>query len=604
MSKLSDFVSETKKHWKTPDTENGKYVCGREYIDIFIGVGSNYAAQDPLKYISFAASCYLIMYHYNLPYLAFSVIALIGIPLSYLWNILSWLVMDNLGILEKKTEAKMNLIYIVSAFIGLSLIVFDISLLFNPSGALIAKINGISGVSARSFFKIFGVQLFINGFGGFRDIFWRKKLVPKHGRYKYSLYANVIQKCVMIVLIGWLPVYSIKNVDERVWISYLLFSLFTMYDFSTKLQTCSEIISPNSQERMWIRSYPVKLCHVMNSVLVAVIPLLGKFDDINFYRYVIPGTFIPFAVLTMIYAGKIKERIPQPPIEKKQKVPFWYGIFQVMRNKYRWLDMASSMLDTLGNGMLGLNTVVILYTMRLSGIEYSLICLLYTSRTTIPAFIAPYFIKRFSYKQIRVFKQIVEVVHTTVCIVTLLTCTENIKLCGIILFASLWLRGFLTEVGNIARADMNIRLSDYQMYLSGERLEGFSNVFNWIISPIATLVGLIIPLLLLKNGFNTNWNILFFDSARAGILVIPLIFDLVGHVLMIIPYLFWDYNKEQHEYVIDVLKQREALANEDIYPGYYDGSLVFAEPDKTSVSIPVDIGKIYDQTAAKEALEV
>ena len=101
-----------------------------------------------------------------------------------------------------------------------------------------------------------------------------------------------------------------------------------------------------------------------------------------------------------------------------------------------------------------------------------------------------------------------------------------------------------------------------------------------------------------------NWNILFFDSARAGILVIPLIFDLVGHVLMIIPYLFWDYNKEQHEYVIDVLKQREALANEDIYPGYYDGSLVFAEPDKTSVSIPVDIGKIYDQTAAKEALEV
>ena len=75
------------------------------------------------------------MYHYNLPYLAFSVIALIGIPLSYLWNILSWLVMDNLGILEKKTETKMNLIYIVSALIGLSLIVFDISLLFNPSGA-------------------------------------------------------------------------------------------------------------------------------------------------------------------------------------------------------------------------------------------------------------------------------------------------------------------------------------------------------------------------------------------------------------------------------------------------------------------------------------
>lgn len=604
MSKLKSFFGNAKKYWKTPDTAKGRYVCGKEYLNIFIGVAANYAAQAPLKYIGFSASCFIIMYHYNLPYLSFSVISLIGVPLSYLWNMLGWLVMDNLGILEKKTERRINIFYLCCAAVGLLMLIFDISALANQTGRLITMLNGISGITARSFFKIIGVQLFVNGMGGLRDIFWRKRLVPKHGRYKYSLYANVIQKCVTVVLIGWLPIYNIGKVDERVWIAYLLFSLFTMYDFTNKLETCSMLVSPNSQERMWIRSYPVKLCHLLNSVLVAVIPLLGKFDDINFYRYVIPGTFIPCALLTMVYAGKINERIPQPPLEKKQKIPFWYGIFQVMKNKYRWLNMLASLLDTLGNGMIALDTVIMLYTLRLSGIEYSLLGTLMTFRTTIPALLAPIFVKRFSYKQLRVYKQLIEIVYYSVCIAAIMLCTDNIGLCGIILFCCLWLRGFLVEVVNVANNDMNLRLSDYQMYLSGERLEGFSNVFNWFVSPIATLVGLIIPLLLLKNGFNTNWNILYLDSARAGILVIPLLFDLIGHVLMIIPYLFWDYNKEQHEYVMDVLKQRAALAEEGFYPAEYDGSLDFAKPEKTSVSIPTDIAAMYGDGAQRETAQI
>ena len=588
MGRLNDFLGNVKAHWNTPDTANGKYVCGKEYLYAFVGVAANYAAQAPMKYIGFAASCYLIMYHYALPYLSFAVISLIGLPLGYLWNLLNWFITDNLGLLPKRTERRLNVFYLSVALAGVLLLVFDASAVFPDGSRLTAALDGLSGMNAKAFFKIFGVQLLINGWGGARNIFWRKKLVPKHGRYKFTLYANVVQKCAAIVLLGWLPAYKLPDVYDRLWIAYLLFMLFGMFDFSNKLETCTENISPNSQERIFMRAYPIKICHLLNSVIAAVVPMLGAFDDISFYRYVLPGFFIPCAALTMVFAGKIKERIPQPPLEKKQPIPFWYGIFQVMRNKYRWLNMFTSLLDTLGNGMLDIVTVIMLYTMRLSGASYSAIMAILMFRTTIPTFFAPMLLKRFSFKQLRIFREVIETLHCGICILALLFFSGNVYLCGALMLISYWLRDFCGEVPKVAERDMNIRLYDYQMYLSGERLEGFSNIFGWFVSPIATLVGLIIPLLILRSGFNANWNILFFDSVRFSILAVPLAFDMAGHILMMIPYFFWDYNISQHEYVISVLKQRAALAEEGVYPAEYKGGLDFPEPGKVKGGIPTE----------------
>ncbi|MBQ7687763.1 MAG: MFS transporter [Clostridia bacterium] len=588
MARLRHFITEVKTHWNTPDTAHGKYVSGKEYLYVFLGVAANYAAQAPFKYIGFAASCYLIMYHYELPYLSFSVIALIGLPLSYLWNLLDWFVTDNLGILPKRSERRMNFLYLSVAAVGVLLLVFDASALFPEGSRLITAMNGLSGINARAFFKVFGVQLAVNGWGGVRSIFLRKKLIPKHGRYKFSLYGNVIQKSVMIVLLGWLPAYQIPDVYERLWIAYLLFSLFSMFDFGNKLETCSETISPNSEERIFMRAYPIKICHLLNSLIGVLVPMLGSFDDINFYRFVLPGVFLPCAALTMVFAGKIKERIPQPPLQKKQSIPFWYGIFQVMRNKYRWLNMFSNLLDTLGNGMLDITVVIMLYTMRLSGAEYSALMALLMFRTTVPTFFAPWFMKRFSFKQLRIFREVIESLHCAICILALLFLGGNIRICGIVMYISYWMRDFFGEIPKVVERDMNIRLFDYQMYLSGERLEGFTNIFNWFVSPIGTIVGLIIPLLILRSGFNANWNILFFDPSRFGIIAVPLAFDLVGHLLMLIPYFFWDYNGQRHEYVISVLKQRADLAEAGYYPAEYDGSLHFSAPGKTRGQVPTD----------------
>ena len=591
MSKVKDFFADVKQHWSVPDTSKGRYLPYKEYGTIFVGVAMNYGVQAPLKFLSFAASCYLIMYHYKLPYLAFSIIAMIGLPLSYLWSILGWVVNDNLGILEKKVERKYMIAYSSIAAAGLLLLVFDVST-WMPTG-LVDRIDGLSGINAMSFFKIIGVQLFVNAFSGGRNIFWKKKLIPKFGRYKYSLFANYIQKCIVIILIGWLPINEkqMPDVNKRLWIAYLLFSLFTMYDFSNVIENCTQTISPNPQERLWVRTWPVKISHLLENLFELIIPLIGiGFADIRLYKYVVPAVFIPLGGLTLLATRGIKERIPQPPLDKKQKISFWYGISQVMKNKYRWLNMISSLIDSLGNGALTMMNVMFFFSMRLytQCILYGIMKLLYDFRTTPTSFLAPYFIRRFSFRTLRIFKQICEIIRCVSCIAVIFFFSDRQTLCGIFIFTVEFITVALGQVCSVASSDMGIRLGDYQMYISGERLESSAGVFNWFISPVTTIVSLIIPLIVLKSGFNTNWDILFVDSARFGILAVPIGIDLIGHALMIFPFLFWDYNNAQHDYVMEVLKQREKLADNGYFPAEYEGGLTFMEAAGMKNSIPVN----------------
>ncbi len=562
-TKIKNFGTEIKTHWKTPAP--GKYVPYREYLDIWLGVGSNYSGSKVLEYISFAASCYLMMYHYKLPYITFSIINIINMPLNYIWTLIGWVINDNLGFLPKKTEKKFYGLYFALIVIGLSMIIGDWSMLFDQSGKFVTYLNGLEGISAASAFKILGTHILWNGWAGARNIFWRKKLIPKFGRYKYSLYCDAIPKTIMVFLIGWLPFYStITDVTTRVWVANLLFAIYNLFGFGNSLENCAQNCSPNVRERIFVRSYPIKLSHLPHSILAILLPVFigmckDEWADIAVFKYIIPFTFLFCVVLTLIFASRVKERIPQPPLEKKVQINFWDGMFGVMRNKYRWIQTIVGLLDSLGNGMLAFTTVLYLYTFRLSGLSYSLIVALVSFAGTPPDLCTPYFIKRFSYKQIMIFYQLSRAICYSMIVLCYVFCGENLVLCGTLSVIILFITEMFQTVPKSVSHDMDVRVNDYQMYLSGERLESFAGVFGWFTGPITSFVGLIIPILLLKFGFNSNWDVLFIDASRIKIIVIPIIFDIVGYILMTIPYLFWDYDDNKQNKVMEVLRRREEV---------------------------------------------
>ncbi len=556
---FSRFFTEVKTHWKTP--AEGKYVPYKEYLNIFFSVGANYTASKILEYIYFATGCFLIMYHYKLPYLTFSIIGIINMPLGYVTALIWWFVCDNLGFLPGKTEKKLYTVYMGMIIFGLSLILFDASLLFDQSSKFIIFLNSLEGMSATACFKVFGTHFLYSGWVGARNIFWRKKLIPKYGRYKYSLYSDVIPKCIVVILIGWLPIYEIADVSTRVWAANLLFAIYGVFGFGNVLETTTQSISPDPTERILVRTYPVKLSHFLQTIMTIIIPALvgtlkNGWADINFFRWVIPGTFIACAVLTMIGASTIKERIPQPPLEKKVNIKFWDGMFGVLHNKYRWIRTMVDLIDSLGNGMLAFTSILYLYTFRLAGLPYSILTLLVSFAGTPPDLLTPYFLKRFSYKQIMIFYQLTRAFGNLGLVAAIWFCGDNLVLCGTLCIVVMFLMEMTKTVPTSASHDMNVKISDYQMYLSGERLESFSGIFGWFTGPITSFVGLIIPLLLLSYGFNSNWDILFLDEARLKIVVVPLLIDVVGFFLMTIPFVFWDYDANKQNKVMQVLKRR------------------------------------------------
>lgn len=577
---LQNFFTEVKTHWKTP--AEGKYVPYKEYLNIFFAVGSNYTASKVLEYIYFATGCFLIMHHYKLPYLTFSIISIINMPLGYVTALIWWFVCDNLGFLPGKTEKKLYGVYIGMVIFGLSCIFFDYSTLFDANSRFIIFLNSLEGMSATACFKVFGTHFLYSGWVGARNIFWRKKLIPKFGRYKYSLYSDVIPKCIVVILIGWLPLYEIADVSTRVWAANLLFAIYGVFGFGNVLETTTQSISPNPTERILVRTYPVKLSHFLQTIMTIVIPALvgtlkDEWADINFFRWVIPGVFIFCAALTMICAGSIKERIPQPPLEKKVNIKFWDGMFGVLHNKYRWINTMVGLLDSLGNGMLAFTSILYLYTFRLSGLPYSILTLLISFAGTPPDLLTPYFLKRFSYKQIMIFYQLTRAFGNGALVLAIWFCGDNLILCGSLCVIVMFLMEMTKTVPTSAGHDMNVKINDYQMYLSGERLESFSGIFGWFTGPITSFVGLIIPLLLLSYGFNSNWDILFLDEARLKIVVVPLLIDVVGFFLMTIPYLFWDYDANKQNKVMQVLKrraevtERKALEEGEKISGGYTG---------------------------------
>ena len=559
VGKAKDLFTEIKTHWHTP--AEGKYVPYKEYKDVVFAVGSNYAGSKVLEYIGFWSSCYLIMHHYKLPYLTFSVIGILNMPLGYISALIWWFVCDNLGFLPKKTERKLYFVYALMMIFGISTILFDYSLLFDQTSSFIRYLNGLEGMNATACFKTFGTHFLYTGWVGARNIFWRKKLLPKYGRYKYSLYCDVIPKCVMVILIGWLPVYNIPDVATRVWVANLLFATYNVFGFANNLETCTKSISPNLQERILVRSYPVKISHFFNTIVGIIMPaIIGmlryEWADINVYRYVIPITFIILAIFTMKFAGKIQERIPQPPVEKKVQIKFWDGMFGVLHNKYLLINTIKDLIDALGNGMLPFTTILYFYTFRLSGLPYSLIVMLISFAGTPPDLLSPYFLKRFSYKQIMIFYQLTRAIGNALIAAAMWFCGDNLTLCGTICVVVMFFMEMTKTVPTTAGHDMDVRIRDYQMYLSGERLESFSGVFGWFTGPITSFVGLIIPLMLLKYGFNSNWDVLFIDASRRSIIVVPIIVDVIGYFLMTIPYFFWDYDSKKQNMVMEVLKRR------------------------------------------------
>ena len=68
-----------------------------------------------------------------------------------------------------------------------------------------------------------------------------------------------------------------------------------------------------------------------------------------------------------------------------------------------------------------------------------------------------------------------------------------------------------------------------------------------------------------RVGFTSDWDVLFNDDIRTKCIIVSVAFDLAGHILCCLPYIFfWDYTDEKHAMVIKTLEERAAAAEAEL----------------------------------------
>ena len=563
-NKKDNIFKEMKKYWNTP--AEGKYVPYKEYFSIFAAVGGDYTLKYLQSFLTFGTGCYLIAHYYEIPLLTFSAINVFFIASTYFWNLLTMGVDANLGFLPKKIEQKYNAVYLTFAVLGLLMLIFDFSFIL-PDGVANIIDTRWKGINSFNIFKIFGAHFLANGWSGFRNILIRKKLIKKLGRYKIFAYANVIQCIIVVVLICELPLYKLPLTD-RVWTLYLLFQLYTIFNYVGFTQSVADNISPNPQERLYVRSFPVKISHFVQNIVNVLLPtiagvmFLDGVKDIGTFRYLIPIFFVVSSGVMFIGLRKIKERIPMPPLENREYLSFWHCVSGIFKNKYLWIIKIAELLDSLGNGMLDMKRILLIYTWRETGLFFSIAEIIYKMSGNPGQFLAPWIRKRFQYKQLIVFKYIVLAMRNGVYILAILFLGNSHFLCGLAIYIAMLVSNTLEAAVGIAQDDTKIRVTDYQMYISGERLEEYQKIISWFTTPITTLVSLIVPLMFYRVGFTSDWDVLYMGDVRVQCMLIGLCFDLAGYALMTLPYLFmWDFTDEKHAHIMEVLKQRAEKGN-------------------------------------------
>ena len=562
--KKDNIFKEMKKYWNTP--AEGKHVPYKEYFSIFAAVGGDYTLKYLQSFLTFGTGCYLIAHYYEIPLLTFSAINVFFIASTYFWNLLTMGVDANLGFLPKKIEQKYNAVYLTFTVLGLLMLIFDFSFIL-PDGVANILDTRWKGISSFNIFKIFGAHFLANGWSGFRNILIRKKLLKKLGRYKIFAYANVIQCIIVVILICELPLYKLPLTD-RVWTLYLLFQLYTIFNYVGFTQSVADNISPNPQERLYVRSFPVKISHFVQNIVNVLLPtiagvmFLDGVKDIGTFKYLIPVFFVVSSGVMFIGLRKIQERIPMPPLENREYLSFWHCVSGIFKNKYLWIIKIAELLDSLGNGMLDMKRILLIYTWRETGLFFSIAEIIYKMSGNPGQFLAPWIRKRFQYKQLIVFKYIVLAMRNGVYILAILFLGNSHFLCGLAIYVAMLVSNTLEAAVGIAQDDTKIRVTDYQMYISGERLEEYQKIISWFTTPITTLVSLIVPLMFYRVGFTSDWDVLYMGDVRVQCMLIGLCFDLGGYVLMTLPYLFmWDFTDEKHAHIMEVLKQRAEVGN-------------------------------------------
>lgn len=356
----------------------------------------------------------------------------------------------------------------------------------------------------------------------------------------------------------WLPYENMQYITKAlvVWFMYMLLNIFLCF-YNESYTYFQQIITPNAQERATVMSISQVIYSLAPTITGLFIPLIAGItwglNNIWTYRVIYPVFTIIGLIIGTVFFRKVKERLILPK-KKPEPVRMFDAIREVAKNKYYWIIQAAAWVVFLESGY----GVVLGWSFVYGhGGEYQE--MLGIANTVIgnaalwSMLLAPLAIKVMGKKNLLI-------TANSVNVIVLLILYFTYK--NLILVCVLWyINTFINTFWNIVQHNINADMRDYHQWKTGVRVDGLFGPLGMIGTVIGFFTGMFYPAIYEKMGLLEDYNVLYDDTLRNNLFEVLILCSVLGALLNLIPFCFYDLTENKHKAYVDVLKIRAMFEN-------------------------------------------
>ena len=128
---------------------------------------------------------------------------------------------------------------------------------------------------------------------------------------------------------------------------------------------------------------------------------------------------------------------------------------------------------------------------------------------------------------------------------------------NLLLICVLWyINTFINTFWNIVQHNISADMRDYHQWKTGVRVDGLFTPLTMIGTILGFFTGLVVPAIYEKMGLKEDYSVLYNDEMRNNLFTVLIICSIIGSIMNLIPYLFYDLSEEKHRGYVNVLKIR------------------------------------------------
>ena len=453
----------------------------------------------------------------------------------------------------------------------------------------------------------------------------------KNGKYRPYMLYMALPTCLLVIGMVMVPYEKIPNQVVKA-VIVLLFNIGFQFFYSffyDSYENLIMVLSPDTQERADVLTIKSVVYSLAPSIASAVMPLVAQVAtnndlyDMKLYRILYP----PFAIIGVICSVYIyantQEKIVQARTHVVQ-IRFWDALRAVAKNKLFWVISLAGwigFLETTYGNMLqwcyqyhnenGINAGV-----------YTIVTMVVANANLWGMLAAPFAIRKWGKKKVLILTNIVNAAFLAVLYPVVQAEPEKM-----IIYIALVLFGnyLMTSFGVILTPAVNADIRDYQQYITGERIDGMFATVGLIGTVITLATSSVVPAIYEAMGINETvlaqrageiinitgktlddvmmspYNVLYINDIFKQVFSVIVILSVVGGVLNVLPYFFYDMTELRQRSIVKVLQLRAMF--EDYGNGVLNDKDIVSTIDMIEESSQLAVSQPKDIRALKARIK-